>query len=1429
MIPSCMIPHAPRFGLLATLTAALLITAGALLPSAAASEPAPDISYVTVVVENDHTDPEDVVMDLKVTWEDAEGCEKDYNGYLLGWEQNIHIGAASAEERKITHSAAHDDLESGLGYAVKIYCGDQASMNLVSAVVIPETFIEGTPVPGTYSSRPALTQLSVSAGGLTPGFHRNRFDYQAPQAAEGVQRATIKTTIEEGASIVFIDGKTGPMGGMGQCNGYRCVFKYGDESGNSLEELEDADPEAPGFQVDLKHGAAYVAMHVHPPIQFGRIYQLTIGDPTAGALSNSPATGAPTISGTAEVGETLTADTSGIADTDGLDNVSFSYQWLSSRDTAISGATGPTYTLVSTDLGKTIKVKVTFTDDADNDESLTSAPTAAVVAANTPASGAPTITGTAQVGQTLTASTTGISDSDGLANATFAYQWLADDTEISGATVSTYTLIARDQGKAIKARVSFNDDRSNTERLTSVATGAVAARPTSPATGAPTITGTAQVGETLTASTTGISDADGLDNATFSYQWLADDTDIRGGTSSTYTLAAAEQAKAIKVTVSFSDDAGNQESVTSDPTEEVPGMWAGTVTVGNDPAGSGAVGYSAFATGMGSITAPDFVANGSGNRVDVVAYNHEGLHLALSRELSTAFTLHVDTKTFDSSSASTSEGSESYIYTWSQPGLNWAEGDSVLVIIVEDKASNTQGASTNSSATGTPTITGSVHVGETLTVDTSGIADEDGSDNANFAYQWVRLDGITESDIQGAAGSTYTLTSDDEGKTIKVQVTFTDDAGNAESLTSAATSAVAGVPEPVAPNSAEQEEEQQQENEPTPLTASYHKVPESHDGTSAFNFELRFSEAPSISYATLRDHAFTVTGGEVVKARRLEAGNNGRWEIIVEPSGSAEVTVSLPATTDCDGQGAICTGDGRKLSAEVEKSISGPSSQQSSQENHAATGAPAISGAAQVGEMLTADTSGIADEDGLDNATFTHQWLADETEISGATEPDYTLVSADEGKAIKVRVSFSDDADNEETLTSAATDVVTAKPNSPATGAPTVTGTAQVGETLTANTLGIADEDGLTSATFTYEWLADDAGISGATSSSYTLTSGEQGKAVKITVSFTDDAGNEETLTSAATAAVAARPNSAATGIPTITGTAQVGETLTAATSGIADADGLTNATFAYQWLAGESDISGAAGSSYTLTASEKSKTIEVRVTFTDDAGNDEALTSAATATVAARPNSPATGAPTISGPAQVAETLTADTSGIADADGLTNATFRFQWLADDTEISGATEPDYTLVSADEGKAVKVKVSFTDDAGNEEALTSAATAAVAPRPPLTASFLGTPTTHDGQTDFTFELRFSETPRDGFSYETLRDHSFTVTGGTVARARRLEPPGNVRWEITISPESNADVTVVLPITTDCDDRAAICTGDGRKLSNRLEFTVSGPGG
>ena len=102
----------------------------------------------------------------------------------------------------------------------------------------------------------------------------------------------------------------------------------------------------------------------------------------------------------------------------------------------------------------------------------------------------------------------------------------------------------------------------------------------------------------------------------------------------------------------------------------------------------------------------------------------------------------------------------------------------------------------------------------------------------------------------------------------------------------------------------------------------------------------------------------------------------------------------------------------------------------------------------------------------------------------------------------------------------------------------------------------------------------------------------------------------------------AAAENAAPTGLPAIAGTARVGQTLTASAGGIADDDGLANATFAWQWIANDgtadADIAGATGTSYTLTATEVGKTVKVRVAFTDDGGTEETLVSGATAAVEA-------------------------------------------------------------------------------------------------------------------------------------------------------------------------------------------------------------------
>ena len=173
-------------------------------------------------------------------------------------------------------------------------------------------------------------------------------------------------------------------------------------------------------------------------------------------------------------------------------------------------------------------------------------------------------------------------------------------------------------------------------------------------------------------------------------------------------------------------------------------------------------------------------------------------------------------------------------------------------------------------------------------------------------------------------------------------------------------------------------------------------------------------------------------------------------------------------------------------------------------------------------------------------------------------------------------------------------------------------------------------------------------------------------------------------------------------------------QTLTVDISAIADPDGIDQSTLSYQWTTGGSDIAGATGPSHTVAFAELGNTIGVRVSFTDYRSNPETVTSAPTAVVAAAPNRPATGLPAIVGLARAGETLAVDTSGIADADGMNGASFDYQWLVVDgstgTEIAGATDPTYPLTADDGAKSLKVRVSFTDNRFNPEAVTSAPTA-----------------------------------------------------------------------------------------------------------------------
>ena len=180
------------------------------------------------------------------------------------------------------------------------------------------------------------------------------------------------------------------------------------------------------------------------------------------AVNDAPS-GLPVIGGIPTEDQTLTAVTGAIADADGLG--AFSYQWLRGG-VNIPGATGSTYVLDDPDVGQLISVRVTYTDGGGTPESLTSAPTTAIIDINDPAIGPPVISGTLTVGQTLTAVTSAIVDADGLGP--FSYQWLRGTTPIPGATGSSYVLVAADFGTVANVRVSFIDGHGNPESLTTV-------------------------------------------------------------------------------------------------------------------------------------------------------------------------------------------------------------------------------------------------------------------------------------------------------------------------------------------------------------------------------------------------------------------------------------------------------------------------------------------------------------------------------------------------------------------------------------------------------------------------------------------------------------------------------------------------------------------------------------------------------------------------------------------------------------------------------------------------------------------------------------------------------------------------------------------------------------------------------------------------
>ena len=821
--------------------------------------------------------------------------------------------------------------------------------------------------------------------------------------------------------------------------------------------------------------------------------------------ANTPATGEPAISGTAQVDQTLTANTSAIADEDGLDDVSYSYQWTRSdngADTDIAGETDSTYTLVLADQGKTIKVKVSFTDDADNDETLTSEPTEVVTAApNRAATGEPTISGTPQVDQTLTASTSAIADQDGLDGVSYNYQWIADDTDIQDATDSTYTPSVTDVGNTIKVKVSFTDDRNNAEARTSLATTAVLATvPTQPLS---LTVATGDEIQELDASWQAPSSNGGSAVTGYKVQWkeAADSWDTEADvseateTGTTHTVTGLTGGVEYAVRVMATNDVGDGPASTEAKGTPAGGVSEQTVDPENtvEPENSVPTGLPTISgtPQVGVELSADTSAMADGDGLTNVSYSYQWIAGGsdISGATASSYTLR-----------SSEEGQTIQVrVSFTDDGDN-----------MEELTSEPTGAvaPVNNPAAGVPIINGIPRVGETLTVDVSGISDADGMENATFSYSWYARDNSDEQFFLSASFVPYyVVQSRYEGMRIRVGGYFTDDAGNHETLTTAATVAVAAAANPTVPEA-----------------PAHRRVGPPLGVAPQGSGELEVSwTGPGYPYG---DGGSVITGGKV---QWKEAADS--WD------SDADVSEAL-IPGDCSLCRYTITGLTNGVAYTARVFVTN-----------------AIGDSPPSDELTSTPTNGTTlTLSGITKTNYPEDegcCVVPRYTVTGAQAAITWSVSGDDSDAFSISIGGSlrftrwgsyenptdADRDNQYQVTVQASDgtnmatlqvvvVVISR------GRPIINGDAQVGQPLTADTLGITDADGLHNPNFTYQWISNDgtmdSDIAGATAFTHTLTDSEEGKTIKVKVSFTDDAGNQESLTSGATEAVTRPPPSRA-------------------------------------------------------------------------------------------------------------------------------------------------------------------------------------------------------------------------------------------------------------------------------------------------------------
>ena len=421
------------------------------------------------------------------------------------------------------------------------------------------------------------------------------------------------------------------------------------------------------------------------------------------------------------------------------------------------------------------------------------------------ASGTITIDGSHQEGETLTCSASDISDPDGLPSPpSLSYRWQrplesGQWVDIASANRDTYIVTASDASRSLRCTVSFIDGSGYQD----VVRGAAITPPKrvtgfsldSANTNAKGIWGN---DDTFWISQNGTTDklyaynrSDGSRDSSQDFNTLtgAGNEAPTGICSDGTTMFVADFADAKVYAYNLSTKAydSTKDIALHSSNDKPEDVWCDATyvwVVDDDTSGNNDIfAYNrADGTRNTAVDFPDLDPIVSGNRLNANPrglYSNGATMFVVDDEDATVYAWKMSDQTREAGKEITLDSDNA------DPEGLWFDGRVLWVVDRGDDnvyVYDLPGAQPdNTVADGTPTISGTLSHGDTLTADTSGITDStDGLANAHFLYQWIRVDGTTDTELDGATASTYTTTPGDVSKNIKVRVVFDDDAGYKE-------------------------------------------------------------------------------------------------------------------------------------------------------------------------------------------------------------------------------------------------------------------------------------------------------------------------------------------------------------------------------------------------------------------------------------------------------------------------------------------------------------------------------------------------------------------------------------------------------------------------------------------------------------------------